>query len=171
MEHTRAEELHASDFMTHTGITQDDTARGTSALRGVVNALKDWNQRRISYRELTRMNDHLLADIGLKRHDIQAVAGGGSISLGVLFAPLAELARNAAEIITGWNRRRIAYRHLSEMDDHMLTDIGLRRHEIEAAIHGKVRMPAPPASIRVDKLLSQAAPGVAANQDTHRRAA
>ena len=171
MEHTRAEELHASDFITHGGITQDDTARGTSALRGVVNALKGWNQRRIAYRELTLMNDYLLADIGLTRHDIEAAAGGGSISLGGLFATLAELARNAAETIKGWNQRRHDYRHLSELDDHMLADIGLRRHEIKAAIHGKVRVPARQSGISVDTLLSQAAPGVATNQDTHRRAA
>ena len=136
MGHTRAEELHASDFMTHTGITQDDTARGTSALRGVVNALKDWNQRRISYRELTRMNDHLLADIGLKRHDIKAVAGGGSISLGVLFAPLAALARYAADIITGWHRRRRAHPLRCDTVLHMLPDPPPWPHAFPAPTRG-----------------------------------
>jgi uncharacterized protein YjiS (DUF1127 family) len=171
MGHTRAEELHASEFMTAAGITQDDIARETSALRSVVNAVKSWNQRRNSFRELTRMNDYLLTDIGLTRFDIKAAAGGGSISLGGLFATLAELARNAAEIITGWNQRRHDYRRLSQMDDHLLADIGLRRHEIEAAIHGKISKPARQSAIRVDTLLSTALPGVATNQDTHRRAA
>lgn len=173
MRHTKAEELHTSDFMTHGGLTQDDIAREAKegALGGVVNAVKGWNQRRIGFRHLTRMDDHMLRDIGLTRFDIRTAAGGGPISLGGLFATLAELARNATEIIKVWNQRRHDYRHLSRMDDHMLADIGLKRHEIESAVHGKIRKPARQSAISVDTLLSTALSGVATNQDAHRRAA
>ena len=173
MRHTKAEELHASDFMTHGGLTQDDIvpeAKAT-ALGGVVNAVKDWNQRRIGYLHLTRMDDHLLRDIGLTRLDITTAAGGGTISFGGLFATLAELARKATEFIKDWNQRRHDYWHLSQMDDHMLADIGLRRHEIKSAIHGKISKPARQSAISVDTLLSTALPGVATNQGAHRRAA
>ena len=171
MGHAIAEELQSSVNLTHDGLAQDVAAREESALRRAVNAVKGWNHRRAATRHLTQMNDHMLADIGLKRHEIRHAAGGGSFILGALFTSLAELARIAVEILEARHQRRKSYRQLTRLDDHMLADIGLKRHEIEAAFHGKFSRPARRAAISVDTLRSLALPGFATNQDSDRRAA
>jgi uncharacterized protein YjiS (DUF1127 family) len=35
-----------------------------------------------------------------------------------------------------WHRRRIAVRHLSELDDHLLRDIGMERADIQNHVNG-----------------------------------
>ena len=43
--------------------------------------------------------------------------------------------------LSAWHRRNVDRRHLQELSDRSLADIGLSRGDIEAAIHGKMSVP------------------------------
>ena len=44
-----------------------------------------------------------------------------------------------AEALRRWHRRRVTYRALMALNDHLLQDIGLRRDQIPAAVDGSWR--------------------------------
>ncbi len=44
--------------------------------------------------------------------------------------------RHGAETLRRWHRRRVAYRALMALNDHLLRDIGLHRAQIPAAVDG-----------------------------------
>ncbi len=44
--------------------------------------------------------------------------------------------RQGAEALRRWHRRRVAYRALMALNDHLLHDIGLHRAQIPAAVDG-----------------------------------
>ena len=44
--------------------------------------------------------------------------------------------RHGAEALQHWHRRRVTYRELMALDDHLLHDIGLHRDQIPAAVEG-----------------------------------
>src|SRR5262249_3168764 len=81
-------------------------------------------------RELSRLDDRMLADLGLTRPAIsnvatQAVALPGE---GTLFAEFSRLVTNAVvRPLIEWARRREVYNELMSMDDRTLADIGLAR--------------------------------------------
>ena len=91
--------------------------------------LAAWSSRRDAYRRLTALDDRMLADIGLRRSDIPAVvkamdhapAGSaeGSFESEVVL-PLKQ-----------WNLWRDAHKQLSQLDNRMLSDIGLVRGDID----------------------------------------
>ena len=93
--------------------------------------LAAWSTRRDAYRRLTALDDRMLADIGLNRAEIPAVvkamsrtpAGSveGSFESEVVL-PLKQ-----------WNLWRDAHKQLSQLDNHMLSDIGLVRGDIDCA--------------------------------------
>ena len=45
----------------------------------------------------------------------------------------------AASAWSGWQQRRRAYGELMGLDDRLLADIGLRRTDVPAIFHGRVR--------------------------------
>ena len=47
--------------------------------------------------------------------------------------------RQGAEALRRWHRRRVTYRALMALNDHLLQDIGLRRDQIPAAVDGSWR--------------------------------
>ena len=45
--------------------------------------------------------------------------------------------RSVWAMLTRWNTRRRDIRHLNEMSDHHLNDIGIRRSEIRSVVYGE----------------------------------
>jgi len=102
------------------------TDSSASADRG--NALQRWMCRAAVVRELSQLDDRMLADIGIERWQIEELAdrvsgNGGRSLVGALVATL------AAPIVR-WHRRNEAYRQLASLDDRMLSDIGVARGDI-----------------------------------------
>ncbi len=114
--------------------TRTTSSRPTAAVATLVEALRRRVRRRAVIAELARLDDRMLADIGVARHEIAelatrtvggAVPGWGAIALRFLLDLVVDPARRAYA-------RRIAYRDLMRMDERMLRDIGLTRAEIPA---------------------------------------
>jgi uncharacterized protein YjiS (DUF1127 family) len=135
-------------------------------------AVKGWVAARRNVRELSRLDDHMLKDIGMTRGEINHVVGVNSFNPGVMFLPLVKLGVKIANSLKAWSDRREVYQQLSGLDDNMLDDIGIMRHEIGSiAFRGKVRKPILHAPVSVESIRSQALPGVASAQDKTTRAA
>jgi uncharacterized protein YjiS (DUF1127 family) len=90
-------------------------------------------------RELSALSDRELADIGLARGEIPAVAARSvtapaAPSLTVAFGQLVQDLLIAPVVL--WNRRRAAYSALNALDNRMLADIGVARAEIADVVKG-----------------------------------
>ena len=101
-------------------------------------------RRRAVYRELMSLDDRLLADIGLTRGDVAAVAHRAAeeaapVELAVGRTVADALARLAGRILERM-RRRAAMAELMALDDRLLADIGLSRSQIPAAIGSTARV-------------------------------
>jgi uncharacterized protein YjiS (DUF1127 family) len=98
----------------------------------LVNATRRHFKRAAIERELGRLDNRMLADLGLTRNEIgfvaeQAVAVPGE---GTLFQEFSRLVFNAVvRPVVEWNRRREIYDQLMSMDDRMLADIGMTRYD------------------------------------------
>jgi uncharacterized protein YjiS (DUF1127 family) len=88
--------------------------------------LAAWASRRDAYRRLMALDDRMLADIGLNRAEIPAVVKamrGAEAQSGF-----------EAEVVLPlkqWNLWRVAHKQLSQLDNRMLSDIGLVRGDID----------------------------------------
>ena len=94
----------------------------------LVRPMREWFQRRTTYRDLMGLDDRTLADIGLSRGQIPALIE----SLRAGHAPAVD--SRSADIIRPlrlWNRSRLAAKDLSTLDDRMLSDIGMVRGDID----------------------------------------
>jgi uncharacterized protein YjiS (DUF1127 family) len=90
-------------------------------------------------RELTALTDRELADIGISRSDIPAVAQRSvTVPAGPsLFAAFGQMVHNLAIApVAVWNKRRIAFASLNALDNRMLADIGVARAEIPDVVKG-----------------------------------
>lgn len=122
---TEKEKVELSRAMSPAATTRtEDFAPAT----GKGTALQRWLRRTAVARELTQLDDRMLADIGVQRWQIDEIAdqasGGGHPSLlAALFAPIAR-----------WYRRNEAFRQLSRLDDRMLADIGISRSDIPSLV-------------------------------------
>lgn len=123
-------------------------AIGTFAKR-VVNSVRGSFERTAIARELSALDDRELADIGLSRADIPAVAASsvakGRQGPGVVAAFGEMLHDLLVAPIALWNKRRAAFGALSALDDRMLSDIGLARAEIAGVVKGLHKSVAYPA--------------------------
>jgi uncharacterized protein YjiS (DUF1127 family) len=90
--------------------------------------LQRWLQRAAVVRELSDLDNRMLDDIGVSRWQIDeiadAVVGGGRPSL------FAAVVTTVAAPLVRWYRRNQALRQLSQLDDRMLSDIGINRGDI-----------------------------------------
>ena len=98
----------------------------------LVNSARRHFKRAAIERELARLDNRMLADLGLTRNEIgfvaeQAVAVQDE---GTLFQEFSRLIVNLiVRPVVEWNRRREIYDTLMSMDDRMLADIGMTRYE------------------------------------------
>ena len=98
----------------------------------LVNSVRSHFKRTAIERELARLDNRMLADLGLSRSEIgsvaqQAVAVPGE---GSLFQEFSRLIVNLiVRPVVQWNRRREIYDQLMAMDDRMLADIGMSRYD------------------------------------------
>jgi uncharacterized protein YjiS (DUF1127 family) len=90
--------------------------------------LQRWLRRAAVVRQLSELDDRMLADIGVARRQIDDIAdaavGGERPSL------FLALAAAAAGPVMRWYRRNQAFKQLSQLDDRMLSDIGVNRGDI-----------------------------------------
>ena len=89
--------------------------------------LAAWSSRRDAYRRLMALDDRMLADIGISRAEIPAV---------VKAMRNAQAAQSGFETeivlpLKQWNLWRDAHKQLSQLDNRMLSDIGLVRGDID----------------------------------------
>ncbi len=129
---------------------QSPGARGLliALARSVVRAVR----RRRTVRMLRQLDAHLLADIGIERHEIDEVAAKAAEAMTPVVA--AGPARRVgvefvAALRKGW-RRQAAIRSLQGLPDWALADIGIERGRIPASVdallaNGEHRPPARPA--------------------------
>lgn len=105
---------------------------------GLLRAFNRMVRHRAVYHELMRLDDRLLADIGLTRADIAAVAHSAAADAAPagmkLRTHLADLVRRVVSGIRTWLRRRAARAELMALDDRLLADIGLTRADIPAVL-------------------------------------
>ncbi len=98
----------------------------------MANAVRSHFKRAAIERELARLDNRMLADLGLARSEInnvaqQAVAVPGE---GTLFQEFSRLVFNlVVRPVAEWSRRREIYDQLMSMDDRMLADIGMTRYD------------------------------------------
>jgi uncharacterized protein YjiS (DUF1127 family) len=98
----------------------------------LVNSVRRHFKRAAIERELTRLDNRMLGDLGLSRSEIhfvaqQAVAVPGE---GTLFQEFSRLVFNLiVRPVAEWSRRREIYDQLMSMDDRMLADIGMTRYD------------------------------------------
>jgi uncharacterized protein YjiS (DUF1127 family) len=101
--------------------------------RAVANAVRKHFKRAAIERELSRLDNRMLEDLGLTRGEIGYVAKTAveDLQTGTLFAEFSRLLVNLfVRPVLSWNNRRKVYDTLMAMDDRMLADIGLSRYEI-----------------------------------------
>ncbi|HEV8677958.1 MAG TPA: DUF1127 domain-containing protein, partial [Stellaceae bacterium] len=115
--------------------TNIDSVSG--AFKAIATAAVRPIRRALVARQLQKLDDRLLADIGLQRWQIEIVAdnavGGPRLSFPAAVAQLVTLLVKRFRL---WREKRIAYRELMALDERMLRDIGLSRGDIPAVIAG-----------------------------------
>jgi uncharacterized protein YjiS (DUF1127 family) len=94
----------------------------------LVRPILRWARRRRAYQNLMALDDRILRDIGLTRDEIPALVRSLSGE-----APAWTVGGAEAEVssIRLWNRYRAAAKELSQLDNHMLADIGFVRGDID----------------------------------------
>lgn len=110
-------------------------------IAGPVLRFRSWRENRATVQELQRLDDRMLADIGVTRDQINALVDGQD----TVSKPsgLAALVNDLiVEPARRWRVRARTRQELSALDDAMLRDIGIERGQIEgiavAAAEGKV---------------------------------
>lgn len=120
--------------------------RPTPPTEVVTGPLRRALRARRTVRELERLNDRELRDIGVERGDIPALAA----RLAAAEAPVPAHRRSLiAALRRGWARRAMI-RDLQRLPDHVLQDVGIPRYEIEPMVERALdrlegRQPAPPS--------------------------
>jgi uncharacterized protein YjiS (DUF1127 family) len=113
-----------------------DAARAPSF--GLLARLSCALRRRALRRELMQLDDRLLADIGLTRGDVEAVAARAALEprpCGVSASShVATFLGRVGKQIGEAFQRRAAAAELMALDDRLLADIGLSRSDIPAAV-------------------------------------
>jgi uncharacterized protein YjiS (DUF1127 family) len=89
--------------------------------------LAAWSSRRDAFRRLMALDDRMLADIGISRSEIPAVIKAMRNVQGAQSGFETEIVLPLKQ----WNLWRDAHKQLSQLDNRMLSDIGLVRGDID----------------------------------------
>ncbi len=116
----------------------------TSSIKSLVSKMSAKRKERAAARraiaQLSAMSDYELSDLGVARSNIAyAVMGEDAARTplrGVIKSKLAALASSFKK----WQHQRAGYDQLMAMDARQLSDIGLTRGDISAAVAGRGRM-------------------------------
>jgi uncharacterized protein YjiS (DUF1127 family) len=114
------------------GVTGDLFAEFSRlVVNGVLRPAIDWNRRRKARATLLALDDRLLADIGLARHEIDAHVArlGGAIN-GALPVTVAAMEGDVTAPLKAWSAARATVKELSRLTDRQLMDIGVIRGDI-----------------------------------------
>jgi len=110
---------------------------------------RPWRRAQLAF-ELARLDDRMLADIGMKRFEVETVADKASRNT------VPSLGDLVVQYLSTAGKRRELRRELNALDDRMLADIGISRADIPAVVEAIGAQPAsdegefdPIASIRV----------------------
>ena len=105
----------------------------------IANFVRHALERTAIARELAALSDRELADVGLARGDIEAVAER-SVTVPAGAGPLTAFGEMLHDLLIApvalWNKRRVAYSALNGLDNRMLADIGISRAEIPDVVNG-----------------------------------
>jgi uncharacterized protein YjiS (DUF1127 family) len=110
------------------------TTRSTARL---LRSAQTERQRRLWTRKLDRLNDRLLRDIGIARHEIPSHVSRHLAEHAVaserpsLFQRAGRAARAIWRRLQAWQDVRVTARQLRRLDDRQLADIGLQAGNIE----------------------------------------
>src|SRR5262249_15369889 len=117
---TENEKAMLSQAMLPAGVAVSADSVG-SAFGVLLGALRRPVRHRSVVRELTALDDRMLADIGVRRWDIDTVADAAATAEGPsLVDALGGVVIALGKAVSQWQERRTAVRELSELDDRML---------------------------------------------------
>lgn len=143
--------------MTPATATVEAAGRLDAARAAFAASRKRAAQRRHMLDELESLDDHVLADIGLRRDDIEEAVDRALGPQGPSLAAIAAtaglgVAQAIGTALTGWYRRQRAYDELMALDDTMLRDIGINRGEIPEIVArlSRAAEPVPAQSWRIE---------------------
>jgi len=147
------------------------TTRKSPTLAGLGASLveslrRPWRRSQLAF-ELGRLDERMLADIGMKRHEITEVADKASRE------PVPSFGELVAQYVVAAYKRRQLRRELNSLDDRLLADIGISRADIPAVVSLMGAAPAsddaeefdPIASLRVWNRSRETARTLAAMDD------
>ena len=110
---------------------------------------RPWRRAQLAF-ELGRLDDRMLADIGMKRFEVESVADKASRDTTPSFGEL------VGQYLSTVGKKRELRRELNALDDRMLADIGISRADIPDVVEAISAAPAsdedefdPIASLRV----------------------
>lgn len=157
-----------------------------------------WNRARTIENELFELDERMLSDIGVVRGEIRSVArkwavaeskkdrAARSVAKASSVSIFAKLGESIVDAYRAWDRRQQIENELYALNDHMLTDIGIRRNQISAIAREWVvaearRDQVERVQVKEQKIakvmafapapVSADAPAQAANDDAHTMAA
>lgn len=97
---------------------------------------QDWARRSVE-RQLYKLGDRMLSDIGLNYDQVPGAARqavGMSPDSPTISQLFKQMAQGLLQPFLGWHRRNRVLGELSSLDDRMLADIGLSRHELRELV-------------------------------------
>ena len=102
--------------------------------QGLTQQLAQARQRRAAIQALKRLPDHLLADIGIERHLIEAQVDGLIGTSGARAqspATAADRAASAGDKLRQWNLSRQAAGQMARLDPELLADLGYVKGDLD----------------------------------------
>ncbi len=101
---------------------------------GFLDSIRRSFRRAAIMRQLSRLDDRMLADIGLQRWQIDTVANEAVCGQSAIAQNGPGLFASLRVAFANWLMRRKAHKELMALDERMLTDIGITRADIPAVV-------------------------------------